>query len=151
MTRSPPTDTDLTACVRQSHWRRHGGAGICWRVSRHIARISGTTVALSLIVGTAAAQETFFTVACDAGLGAAFTFILTGLALYVIFKGMVDAILGLDKRRSKGSSSRQKQGREGIKSGVTKIFGGIFAPPLLIGLINAMGVSLECLSPGLLV
>lgn len=121
------------------------------RLVRITGRVCGATGALTVVAGTAAAQDKFFQVACDAGLGAAITFILTGIAVYVIIKGMVDVIMGLDKSRSRGSSTRQKEGREGMKTGATKIFGGIFAPPLLLGLINAMGVSLECLSPGLLV
>lgn len=91
----------------------------------------------------------FLTVACDAGLGKLFTFVLTGVAVYVILKGMITAIAGLDKGRSQASGAKRKQGREAMKDGAMQVAGGIFIPPLLIGAINAMGVSLGCLRPTL--
>lgn len=121
------------------------------RLAHIVGRLCGATVAIMAISGTVAAQQSFFKVACDAGLGKAFTFVLTGAAVFVIIKGIVQTIMGADQSKSRGSSSRQKEGRDRMKGGIMTIFGGIFIPPLVIGLINAMGVSLDCLNPGLLV
>lgn len=121
------------------------------RLADGLGRLCGATAGIMAVAGTVAAQQTFFTAACDAGIGKAFTFILTGAALYVILKGFLDTLMGVDQSRSRGSAKQQKAGRDRMKGGMKMVFGGIFIPPLMIALINAMGVSLDCLSPGLLV
>lgn len=99
--------------------------------------------------GAGAGGSAFLQVACDAGLGELFTFVLTGVAVYVIVKGIITAVIGLDKGRSKASGAKRKQGREALKDGARQVAGGVFLPPMLLGALNAMGVSLGCLTPTL--
>lgn len=98
--------------------------------------------------GAGSGGSAFLQVACGAGLGKLFTFVLTGAAAFVIAKGMITAVLGWDKTHS-GSGSTQKEGREAMKNGATQIAGGIFTPPVLIGVLNVMGVNLGCLLPSI--
>lgn len=119
---------------------------------------TGASIALVMLVAPVAAQATptpagtgsggssFLQVACSAGLGQLFTFILTGAAVFVIAKGMITAVIGWDQTKS-GSGSKQKQGRQSMRDGATQVVGGIFTPPMLIGALHAMGVSLGCLTP----